>query len=169
MKIGFDNEKYLKIQSEHIKERINQFGDKLYLEFGGKLFDDYHASRVLPGFAPDSKLQMLMQLSDMAEIVIVISATDIEKNKKRGDLGITYDVDVLRLISEYEKKGLYVGSVVITQFAGQSGAVQFQKRLEKKGIDVYRHYLIDGYPSNVSLIVSPDGRFHDRSSGAGVC
>ena len=157
MKIGFDNEKYLKIQSEHIKERINQFGDKLYLEFGGKLFDDYHASRVLPGFAPDSKLQMLMQLSDMAEIVIVISATDIEKNKKRGDLGITYDVDVLRLISEYEKKGLYVGSVVITQFAGQAGAVQFQKRLEKKGIDVYRHYLIDGYPSNVSLIVSPDG------------
>ncbi len=105
MKIGFDNEKYLKIQSEHIKERINQFGDKLYLEFGGKLFDDYHASRVLPGFAPDSKLQMLMQLSDMAEIVIVISATDIEKNKKRGDLGITYDVDVLRLISEYEKRG----------------------------------------------------------------
>lgn len=157
MKIGFDNEKYLKIQSEHIKERIGQFGDKLYLEFGGKLFDDYHASRVLPGFAPDSKLQMLMQLSDMAEIVIVISATDIEKNKKRGDLGITYDVDVLRLISEYEKKGLYVGSVVITQFAGQAGAVQFQKRLEKKGIDVYRHYLIDGYPSNVSLIVSPDG------------
>ena len=157
MKIGFDNEKYLKIQSEHIKERIGQFGDKLYLEFGGKLFDDYHASRVLPGFAPDSKLQMLMQLSDMAEIVIVISATDIEKNKTRGDLGITYDVDVLRLISEYEKKGLYVGSVVITQFAGQAGAVQFQKRLEKKGIDVYRHYLIDGYPSNVSLIVSPDG------------
>ena len=136
MKIGFDNEKYLKIQSEHIKERIDQFGDKLYLEFGGKLFDDYHASRVLPGFAPDSKLQMLMQLSDMAEIVIVISATDIEKNKKRGDLGITYDVDVLRLISEYEKKGLYVGSVVITQFAGQSGAVQFQKRLEKKGVVV---------------------------------
>ena len=156
-KIGFDNDKYLSMQSEHIRERIGQFGDKLYLEFGGKLFDDYHASRVLPGFAPDSKLQMLMQLSDMAEIVIVISATDIEKNKKRGDLGITYDVDVLRLISEYEKKGLYVGSVVITQFAGQAGAVQFQKRLEKKGIDVYRHYLIDGYPSNVSLIVSPDG------------
>ena len=166
MKIGFDNEKYLKIQSEHIKERIGQFGDKLYLEFGGKLFDDYHASRVLPGFAPDSKLQMLMQLSDMAEIVIVISATDIEKNKKRGDLGITYDVDVLRLISEYEKKGLYVGSVVITQFAGQSGAVQFQKRLEKKGIDVYRHYLIDGYPSNVSLIVSPDGYKIEESLNA---
>ncbi len=157
MKIGFDNEKYLKIQSEHIRERISQFDDKLYLEFGGKLFDDYHASRVLPGFAPDSKLQMLMQLSDMAEIVIVISAMDIEKNKKRGDLGITYDVDVLRLKEEFEKKGLYVGSVVITQFAGQAGAVLFQKRLEKKGIDVYRHYPIDGYPSNVSLIVSPDG------------
>lgn len=157
MKIGFDNEKYLKIQSEHIRERISQFGDKLYLEFGGKLFDDYHASRVLPGFAPDSKLQMLMQLSDMAEIVIVISAMDIEKNKKRGDLGITYDVDVLRLKEEFEKKGLYVGSVVITQFAGQAGAVLFQKRLEKKGVDVYRHYPIDGYPSNVSLIVSPDG------------
>lgn len=156
-KVCFDQEKYTKLQSERIRERIAQFGGKLYLEFGGKLFDDYHASRVLPGFAPDSKLQMLMQLSDMAEIVIVISATDIEKNKKRGDLGITYDVDVLRLISEYEKKGLYVGSVVITQFAGQAGAVQFQKRLEKKGIDVYRHYLIDGYPSNVSLIVSPDG------------
>ena len=110
MRIGFDNDKYLKIQSEHIKERISQFGDKLYLEFGGKLFDDYHASRVLPGFAPDSKLQMLMQLSDVAEIVIVISAADIEKNKVRGDLGITYDVDVVRLIGEFEKKGLYVGS-----------------------------------------------------------
>ena len=108
MRIGFDNDRYLKIQSEHIKERINQFGDKLYLEFGGKLFDDYHASRVLPGFAPDSKLQMLMQLADVAEIVIVISAADIEKNKVRGDLGITYDVDVVRLIGEFEKKGLYV-------------------------------------------------------------
>ena len=157
MKIGFDNEKYLKIQSEHIKERISQFGDKLYLEFGGKLFDDYHASRVLPGFQPDSKLQMLMQLSDVAEIVIVISAADIEKNKVRGDLGITYDVDVLRLISEFEKKGLYVGSVVITQFAGQSGAVQFRERLEKKNIKVYQHYIIEGYPSNIPLIVSDSG------------
>ena len=128
MKIGFDNAKYLKIQSEHIKERIGQFGDKLYLEFGGKLFDDYHASRVLPGFAPDSKLQMLMQLSDMAEIVIVISARDIEKNKVRGDLGITYDDDVLRLIGEFEKKGLYVGSVAITQFSGESSAVLFRER-----------------------------------------
>ncbi len=157
MKIGFDNDKYLKIQSEHIKERIGQFGDKLYLEFGGKLFDDYHASRVLPGFKPDSKLQMLMQLSDVAEIVIVISAADIEKNKVRGDLGITYDVDVLRLIGEFEKKGLYVGSVVITQFAGQNGAVQFKERLEKKNIKVYQHYRIEGYPSNIPLIVSEDG------------
>lgn len=157
MKIGFDNDKYLKIQSEHIKERIGQFGDKLYLEFGGKLFDDYHASRVLPGFRPDSKLQMLMQLSDVAEIVIVISAADIEKNKVRGDLGITYDVDVLRLIGEFEKKGLYVGSVVITQFAGQNGAVQFKERLEKKNIKVYQHYKIEGYPSNIPLIVSEDG------------
>ena len=143
MRIGFDNDRYLKIQSEHIKERINQFGDKLYLEFGGKLFDDYHASRVLPGFAPDSKLQMLMQLADVAEIVIVISAADIEKNKVRGDLGITYDVDVVRLIGEFEKKGLYVGSVVITQFAGQSGAVQFREKLEKRGIKVYQHYKIE--------------------------
>ena len=157
MRIGFDNDKYLKIQSEHIKERISQFGDKLYLEFGGKLFDDYHASRVLPGFQPDSKLQMLMQLSDVAEIVIVISAADIEKNKVRGDLGITYDVDVLRLISEFEKKGLYVGSVVITQFAGQSGAVQFREGLEKKNIKVYQHYIIEGYPSNIPLIVSESG------------
>ena len=157
MRIGFDNDKYLKIQSEHIKERISQFGDKLYLEFGGKLFDDYHASRVLPGFQPDSKLQMLMQLSDVAEIVIVISAADIEKNKVRGDLGITYDVDVLRLISEFEKKGLYVGSVVITQCAGQSGAVQFRERLEKKNIKVYQHYIIEGYPSNIPLIVSESG------------
>lgn len=157
MRIGFDNDRYLKIQSEHIKERINQFGDKLYLEFGGKLFDDYHASRVLPGFAPDSKLQMLMQLADMAEIVIVISAADIEKNKVRGDLGITYDVDVVRLIGEFEKKGLYVGSVVITQFAGQSGAVQFREKLEKRGIKVYQHYKIEGYPANIPLIVSENG------------
>ena len=157
MKIGFDNDKYLKIQSEHIRERINQFGDKLYLEFGGKLFDDYHAARVLPGFAPDSKLQMLLQLSDMAEIVIVISAADIEKNKVRGDLGITYDVDVLRLIEEFEKKGLYVGSVAITQFTGQQSAEQFKSRLEKKGRKVYYHYIIPGYPANIPLIVSEDG------------
>ena len=125
MKIGFDHEKYVKIQSQHIRDRIAQFGDKLYLEFGGKLFDDYHASRVLPGFMPDAKLKMLMELSDMAEIVLVISATDIEKNKVRGDLGITYDVDVLRLIAEFEQRGLLVGSVVITHFSGQTGATQF--------------------------------------------
>ena len=157
MKIGFDNDKYLQMQSAHIKERISQFDNKLYLEFGGKLFDDYHASRVLPGFAPDSKLQMLMQLEDVAEIVIVISAADIEKNKVRGDLGITYDVDVVRLIGEFEKKGLYVGSVVITQFAGQSGAVQFREKLEKRGIKVYQHYKIEGYPANIPLIVSENG------------
>ena len=157
MKIGFDNDRYLKMQSEHIKERIAKFGDKLYLEFGGKLFDDFHASRVLPGFAPDSKLRMLMQLSDYAEIVIVISAADIEKNKIRGDLGITYDVDVLRLRDEFQGRGLYVGSVVITHYAGQHSAEQFKAKLEKKGIKVYLHYTIEGYPSNVPLIVSKDG------------
>jgi uncharacterized protein (UPF0371 family) len=142
MKIGFDNEKYLKMQSEHIRERISQFDNKLYLEFGGKLFDDYHASRVLPGFKPDSKLRMLMQLSDQAEIVIVISAADIDKNKVRGDLGITYDVDVLRLIEEFTSRGLFVGSVCITRYAGQESADIFQKRLEKLGIPVYHHYSI---------------------------
>ena len=157
MKIGFDNEKYLKMQSEHIRERIGHFDNKLYLEFGGKLFDDYHASRVLPGFAPDSKLKLLMQLSDQAEIVIVISAGDIEKNKVRGDLGITYDTDVLRLIDSFKEKGLYVGSVVITQYSGQSSANLFKTRLEKLNIKVYTHYIIEGYPSNVPLIVSDDG------------
>ena len=157
MKTGFDNEKYLKMQSEHIKERISQFGDKLYLEFGGKLFDDYHASRVLPGFAPDSKLRMLMQLSDYAEIIIVINAADIEKNKVRGDLGITYDVDVLRLRDEFQQKGLYVGSVVITHYSGQNSADQFKAKLEKKNIKVYLHYTIEGYPANIPLIVSKDG------------
>ena len=157
MKIGFDNQKYLKLQSEHIRDRINQFGDKLYLEFGGKLFDDYHASRVLPGFAPDSKLQMLMQLADQAEIVIVINAADIEKNKIRYDLGITYDVDVLRLIQSFQDKGLYVGSVVITQYTGQPAADTFKAKLEHMGVTVYRHYRIDGYPNNVKHIVSEDG------------
>lgn len=157
MKIGFDNNKYLTMQSEHIRKRINQFGDKLYLEFGGKLFDDYHASRVLPGFEPDSKLRMLMQLSDQAEIVIAINAADIEKNKIRHDLGITYDVDVLRLIQSFTDQGLYVGSVVITQYSGQKAADIFKSKLEKMGIRVYRHYIIDGYPSNVSLIVSDEG------------
>lgn len=157
MKIGFDNEKYLKMQSEHIRDRINQFDNKLYLEFGGKLFDDYHASRVLPGFRPDSKLSMLLQLADQAEIVIAISAADIEKNKVRGDLGITYDVDVLRLIDAFREKGLYVGSIVLTKFTGQKSALQFKSKLEKLGIKVYCHYLIEGYPSNISLIVSDEG------------
>ena len=157
MKIGFDNEKYLKMQSEHIRERIGQFDNKLYLEFGGKLFDDFHASRVLPGFQPDSKLRMLCELSDQAEIVIVISAEDIEKNKIRGDLGITYDSDVLRLMHIYQGLGLYVGSVVITKYNAQESAELFKNRLEKLGIKVYRHYLIPGYPTNVPFIVSDDG------------
>ncbi len=157
MKIGFDNEKYLKMQSEYIKERISKFGDKLYLEFGGKLFDDFHASRVLPGFEPDSKLKMLLQLADQSEIVIVIAADAIEKNKKREDLGITYDKDVLRLIEEYRSCGLYVGSVVVTMFKGQSAAITFKEKLEKQGIKVYMHYAIEGYPTNVKHIVSDEG------------
>ena len=157
MKSGFDNEKYLKIQSEHIKERISKFGDKLYLEFGGKLFDDYHASRVLPGFQPDSKLKMLMQLADVAEIIIVISAVDIEKNKVRGDLGITYDKDVLRLRDEFENRGLVVGSVVITHYKGQESAKAFRKKLSRLHIKTYVHYTIPGYPSNVALIDSEEG------------
>ena len=157
MKTGFDNDKYLQMQSEHIRERISHFDNKLYLEFGGKLFDDYHASRVLPGFAPDSKLRLLMQLSDQAEIVIVISAGDIEKNKVRGDLGITYDSDVLRLMDSFKEKGLYVGSVVITQYSGQNSANLFKTRLEKLGIKVYTHYIIEGYPTNIPLIVSDKG------------
>ena len=157
MKIGFDNDKYLKIQSEHIKERIAQFGDKLYLEFGGKLFDDYHASRVLPGFQPDSKLKMLMQLADVSEIVIAISAADIEKNKVRSDLGITYDMDVIRLIDEFSSVGLTVSSVVITHYAHQASIDLFKAKLEKMGIKTYFHYIIEGYPSNVSLINSDAG------------
>ena len=157
MKTGFDNNKYLKIQSEQIKKRIAQFGDKLYLEFGGKLFDDHHASRVLPGFEPDSKLQMLMQLKDEVEILIVISSLDIEKNKVRGDLGITYDEDVLRLRGEFEKVGLYVSSVVITHYNGQSSVDAYRKRLERLGIKVFYHYTIDGYPNNVALIDSDEG------------
>lgn len=157
MKLGFDNEKYLKIQSEHIKERIEKFGNKLYLEFGGKLFDDFHASRVLPGFQPDSKLKMLMQLSNYAEIVIVISAVDIENNKVRDDLGITYDKDVFRLKDEFEKRGLMVGSVVITHYKGQTGAKLFRNRLKRANIKAYLHYTIEGYPSNVALIDSDEG------------
>ncbi len=155
--IGFDNDKYLAMQSAHIKERIAQFGGKLYLEFGGKLFDDFHAARVLPGFAPDSKVRMLAQMKDDAEIVIAISASDIEKNKVRADIGITYDMDVLRLIDAFRGIGLYVGSVAITQYAGQAAADAFKKRLIALGVPVYTHYPIAGYPSNVSLIVSDEG------------
>ena len=157
LRLGFDNEKYLQMQSKRIKERISQFGGKLYLEFGGKLFDDYHASRVLPGFKPDSKINMLVQLKDEAEIVLVISAGDIEKNKVRGDLGITYDADVLRLIDAFRGYGLYVGSVVLTQFGGQASAVAYEKKLEGLGIRVYKHYPIEGYPANIPHIVSEDG------------
>ena len=157
MKIGFDNQKYLKIQSEHIKERIAKFGNKLYLELGGKLFDDHHASRVLPGFMPDSKLCMLQQLADKAEIVIVISAKDIEKNKVRQDLGITYDKDVLRLRKEFISRGFLVSSVVITHYNGQSSADAYRQRLERLGIKAYYHYTIDGYPENVALIDSDEG------------
>ena len=154
---GFDKVKYLKIQSDRIKERISQFDNKLYLEFGGKLFDDNHASRVLPGFQPDCKLQMLGQLSDSAEIVIVISAIDIEKNKIRQDLGITYDVDVLRLRSEFQGRGFLVSSVVITHYNGQSSADAYRKRLERLGIRTYCHYTIEDYPNNVALIDSDEG------------
>ncbi len=157
MKYGFDNDKYLRIQSEHIKERIAQFGNKLYLELGGKLFDDYHASRVLPGFQPDSKLRMLSNLSDNAEIVIVISALDIEKNKVRQDLGITYDMDVLRLREEFMKRGFLVSSVVVTHYNGQSSADAFREKLSRLGITTYVHYTIEGYPTNVGLIDSDEG------------
>ncbi|MDO4811674.1 MAG: DUF1846 domain-containing protein [Eubacteriales bacterium] len=157
MKLGFDNEKYLALQAEHIKERRSQFGGKLYLEFGGKLFDDYHASRVLPGFQPDSKIRMLSTMKDEVEILVAICAGDIEKNKVRGDLGITYDEDVLRLIDIFRGLGFYVGSVVITQYAGQSGADAFIKRLAALGIRCYRHYPIAGYPSDVAHIVSDEG------------
>lgn len=154
---GFDNDKYLKLQSEKIQERIATFGGKLYLEFGGKLFDDYHAARVLPGFKPDSKINMLVQLKEQAEIVIVINAADIEKNKVRSDLGITYDLDVLRLIDAFRGYGLYVGSVCLTRFAEQPSAVAYQKKLESLGMKVYRHYSIPGYPSNIPAIVSDEG------------
>ena len=156
-KIGFDNAKYVQLQSQNIRDRISKFGGKLYLEFGGKLFDDYHASRVLPGFQPDSKVKMLLEMKDEAEIVIAISADDIERNKRRGDLGITYDEDTLRLIDAFRGIGLYVGSVVITHYRSQPAAELFQKRLETLGVRVYRHYIIPDYPSNVELIVSENG------------
>ncbi|MCQ2443456.1 MAG: DUF1846 domain-containing protein [Oscillospiraceae bacterium] len=157
MKKGFDNQKYLKMQSEHIRERIAKFDNKLYLEFGGKLFDDFHASRVLPGFEPDSKLQMLLQLKDQAEVVIVISAEDIESSKIRGDHGITYDLDVLRLIDAFTESGLFVGSICLTKYNGQPQAEAFRRRLDSMGIRSYCHYKIAGYPNNVSHIVSDEG------------
>ena len=155
--IGFDNDKYLKLQSQNIRDRISKFGGKLYLEFGGKLFDDYHASRVLPGFAPDSKVRMLMEMKDEAEVVICISADDIERSKRRGDLGITYDEDTLRLIDAFRGIGLYIGSVVLTRYQEQPVAVQFKKRLELMGVRVFKHYNIPEYPSNIPLVVSEDG------------
>lgn len=155
--LGFDNGKYVKLQSQNIRDRISKFGGKLYLEFGGKLFDDYHAARVLPGFLPDSKVRMLLEMKDEAEIIIAISADDIERSKHRGDLGITYDEDTMRLIDAFRGIGLYFGSVVITHFRGQAVAEQFQKRLEALGVRVYRHYIIPDYPSNVPLIVSDEG------------
>ncbi len=158
---GFDNDKYLKIQSEHIQERIAHFGNKLYLELGGKLFDDYHASHVLPGFQPDSKLRMFQKLKDQAEIVIVISALDIERNKMRGDLGITYDMDVIRLRKEFQNLGFYVGSVCVTHYNGQRSADKFRAKLERMGITVYYHYIIEGYPTNVDLIASDEGFGHN--------
>ena len=156
-KIGFDNDKYLKLQSGKIKERISLFGERLYIEFGGKLFDDFHAARVLPGFAPDSKIRMLAELKDDAEIIIAINASDIEKNKVRGDIGITYDLDVLRLIDAFRGWGLYVGSVVMTRYKSTPIADAFKLKLEKLGIKVYKHYDIEGYPHNIPLIVSDDG------------
>ena len=156
-KEGFSNQKYLESQSKHIRDRIAKFGGKLYLEFGGKLFDDFHASRVLPGFEPDSKIRMLAQMKDTAEVIIVINAGDIEKNKIRGDLGITYDADVLRLIDAFRAIGLYVGSVVLTRWRDQRAAVMFKQRLESLGINVFRHYDIEGYPYDVNHIVSDAG------------
>ena len=157
VKMGFDNDKYLQMQSEHIRERLTKFGGKLYLEFGGKLYDDNHASRVLPGFQPDSKLRMLLQLKEQVEMVIAINADDIEKNKIRGDLGITYDRDVIRLINVFRDFGLYVSSVVLTRFHGQTLATAFQSRLEGMGIRVYHHYTIEGYPANTAFVVSEEG------------
>ena len=156
-KIGFDNDKYLKMQSEHIRERINKFGGKLYLEFGGKIFDDFHASRVLPGFLPDSKMKMLLQLKDEAEMIIAICANDIEKSKVRGDIGITYDLDVLRLMDIYNGFGLLICGVVLTQFNNQPSAIAFEEKLKGLGIKVYRHYKIENYPSDIPLIVSDEG------------
>ena len=157
MKLGFDHDKYTRMQSERIMQRIDEFGGKLYLELGGKLFDDFHASRVLPGFKPDSKVQMLLKMKDKEEILIAVNANDIETSKIRGDLGITYDLDTLRLIDAFRSIGLYVGSVVLTRWAGQPAAVAFEQRLNAQGIKTYRHYPIEGYPTNIEHIVSDDG------------
>ncbi|MBP3415360.1 MAG: DUF1846 family protein, partial [Clostridia bacterium] len=157
VRTGFDNDQYIATQSEHIKKRISEFGGKLYLEFGGKLFDDYHASRVLPGFLPDTKVNMLLSLREQAEVVIAIKAADIESNKQRGDLGITYDMEVLRLIEAFRNIGLYVGSVIITQYQAQPAADNFKKRLESINVPVYVHYPIPGYPSDIEAIVSDEG------------
>ncbi|MBQ6507804.1 MAG: DUF1846 family protein, partial [Clostridia bacterium] len=157
MRVGFDHEKYTRMQSQQILERIDKFGGKLYLELGGKLFDDFHASRVLPGFRPDSKMQMLLRLKEQEEILIVINSDDIETSKVRGDLGITYDADTLRLIDAFRGIGLYVGSVVLTRFASQPAAVTFEQRLNDLGIRTFRHYTIEGYPSDVDHIVSEEG------------
>ena len=157
MRIGFDHNRYTRMQSERIIQRIDEFGGKLYLELGGKLFDDYHASRVLPGFQPDSKVQMLLKLKDREEILIVINADDIEKSKVRGDLGITYDQDALRLIDAFRGIGLYVGSVVLTRWTGQPAAIAFEQRLNALGIKTYRHYPIEGYPTDIDHIVSDEG------------
>ena len=157
MTLGFDHEKYTQMQSERIIQRIDEFGGKLYLELGGKLFDDYHASRVLPGFQPDSKVQMLLKMKDKEEILIAVNANDIETSKVRGDLGITYDLDVLRLIDAFRGIGLYVGSVVLTRWAGQPAAVAFEQRLNAQGVKTYRHYPIEGYPTDIEHIVSDDG------------
>lgn len=157
MKIAFDNEKYLKLQSENILNRVSQFGNKLYLEFGGKLFDDYHASRVLPGFLPDSKLKMLLTLKDKVEVVIAINANDIQNNKIRGDIGINYQSEVLRLIDAFRAAGLYVGSVCITQYQSVPQVDSFKKRLNNLGIKTYVHYKIDGYPHDVNNIISENG------------
>ena len=157
MEMGFDNDLYLKTQSEHIRERIKSSGGKLYLEFGGKLFDDYHASRVLPGFSPDSKIRMLMELADMAEAIVVINANDIVKNKMRKDIGVGYDLEVLRLIDSFRERNISVCGLVITQYTGQAAADKFQAQAESFGLSVYKHYPIEGYPSNIPLIVSDDG------------
>ena len=157
MREGFDNERYISMQADRIRRRIGQFGGKLYLEFGGKLFDDYHASRVLPGFAPDSKARMLSELADDAEVLVAVNAADIEANKRRSDIGISYGEDVLRLMDLFRGMGLLANKVVITRYTGQPHAEAYQRRLESMGVECYRHYPIDGYPSNTTLIVSEEG------------